>query len=167
MDVSPYAILVFLLGIVVYGWVRRVDNYDAFTRGAMDGLRVCVRVLPYMAAMLIAVNLLRASGLLDVLVHLLSPLSRAIGLPPEALPVAVIRPFSGSAALAILAETLTTYGPDSPIGWAACIIMGSSETLFYTASLYYGSVGIRQWRHTIPAGLVSSLAGVLMAGMLC
>ncbi|MDL2225924.1 spore maturation protein [Eubacteriales bacterium OttesenSCG-928-M02] len=167
VDISPYAILVFIGGIVLYGAGKRVDCYDAFTMGAKDGLGVCRKVLPYMAAMLVGVSMLRASGLLDVLVWALTPLARLLGLPPEALPICVVRPFSGSAALGVLAETLQTYGPDSTIARAACIIMGSSETLFYTASLYFGSVGIQQWRHTIPAGLVSSFVGMVMAGILC
>lgn len=167
MDISPYAIIVFMSGVILSAILRKVDCFSAFATGAKEGLKVCIRVLPTMAAMLVAVAVMRQSGLLDYIVKLLEPAALAIGVPAQALPLAVIRPFSGGAALAVLADILAAFGPDSPTGIAACIIMGSSETLFYTTALYFGSRGITKWRYTIPAALVSSVVGVLCAGWLC
>lgn len=166
IDISSYAIGLFAFSVVLYGAIKRTDCFGAFLDGANEGLRTCLRVLPTMAAMLIAIAIMRQSGLMDFLVGALTPIAKLIGLPEGALPVAVIRPFSGGAALGVLADTLATYGPDSDAGRAACIIMSSSETLFYAASLYFGSVGIKNWRHTIPAGLVASVVGVVSAALL-
>lgn len=166
VDISTYAIGVFMGGIVLFGVYKRTDCFGAFIDGAQQGIQTCIRILPTLAAMLIAIAAMRESGLMDFLVGALTPFAKALGLPEGAIPVAVIRPFSGGAALGVLADTLAYYGPDSPTGRAACIIMGSSETLIYAASLYYGSVGIGKWRHTIPAGLVASVVGVVMAALL-
>lgn len=163
---SPIAIMAYMAGVIGFAAVKKTDCFSSFASGAKQGISTTLRVMPYMAAMLVAISVMRASGLLDALIALFSPLAKAIGLPPEALPVAMIRPFSGSGALAALAETLYTYGADSRIGRAACIIMGSSETLFYLTSIYFGSVGIKKWRHTVPAGLIAWLAGVIMAAFL-
>lgn len=167
MNIAPYATVLFIAGVVVYATVKRTDSLGAFTQGAKQGLSTCVSILPNMAAMLIAVSMFRQSGLMDLLVQALKPAAVLIGLPPEALPIAVIRPLSGSAALAVLADTMAAYGADSAIGRAACIIMGSSETLFYTTTIYFGSVHIQKWRHTIAASLLSSLAGIICAAILC
>lgn len=166
-DFSTYAIGGFIALVIAHGLAKRVDCFGAFIDGAKQGMKVCVNILPTVAAMLIAIAAMRESGLLDFLVGAVTPFAKLIGLPEGAIPVAVIRPFSGGAAIGVLADTLAHYGPDSPTGRAACIIMGSSETLIYAASLYYGSVGIKKWRHTIPAGMVASLVGVIMAAVLC
>ena len=163
---SSAAVAILIGGTLFYASVKRVDSFAAFSQGAPKGLQTCLHVLPTLVAMLVAVSVLRASGVLDWLVRLCTPLAKYIGLPPEALPVAVVRPFSGSAALAVLAETLSTYGADTRIARAACILMGASDTLFYTAGLYFGSVGVQKWRYTIPVALGSSLVGIWMAAIL-
>lgn len=166
MSLSTFAIIIFISGVVLYGWVKRVDTFGAFVDGAKSGIHTCLRILPYVAAMMVALSMMRASGLLQLVVNIFTPAAKAIGLPPEVLPLAVMRPFSGSAALAVLADILTTYGADGEIGKAACIIMGSSETLFYTATVYYGSIGVTKWRHTVPVGLIASIVGIIMAVIL-
>ena len=158
---SNYAVWVFMLGIVLYGMAKKVDCVNACIQGAEKGFHAYLRVLPTMLCMLSAIAVARQSGLLDAITGLLVPLANCIHLPAEVLPLVILRPFSGGGALALLAELLTTYGPDGAIGRAACMIMGSSETLFYCATLYFGSVGVTKWRHTIPVSLCCSLVGVV------
>ncbi|MDR0898262.1 MAG: spore maturation protein [Oscillospiraceae bacterium] len=156
-----------LLGMLVIGVVRRVPVYDTFLEGAKDGLQTALRILPCLAAMLAAVALLTASGAMEALLAALSPILRALGIPEGTLPLLLMRPFSGSASLAVLEQTLAAYGADSPVGRAASTMMGSSETIFYTASLYLGAAGVRRARHAIPAALLAWLAGGLAAAWAC
>jgi spore maturation protein SpmA len=149
-----------MAAIVLAGFVRRVAVYDAFIAGAREGLGVAVTVLPFMIAILVAVGLLRASGALDALVSALAPVTGLVGFPAEALPMALIRPLSGSGALAVMTETMQHYGPDSFPGFLVCVINGSSETTFYVLALYLGSVGVRASRHTVLACLAGDLCGV-------
>jgi spore maturation protein B len=114
-----------------------------------------------------AVNIFSASGCFDYIGKALSPALSPIGIPPEILPLALMRPFSGSASIAILNAILTRYGPDSFVGRAASTLMGSSETLFYTTALYFGSVGIKKTRYTVPAGLISEAAGLIASVLFC
>ena len=163
---SAVAVVLFIAGTLVYGAARHIDCFDVFTQGAQQGLHTCKNILPTLVGMLMAISLLQASGLLDVMIRLLQPFAAFIGLPAEALPVAIVRPFSGSAAMAVLAQTLTQHGTDSVIGRAACILMGASETVFYTAGLYYGSVGVQKWKQTLPLCLMNWLCSMLFAAWL-
>lgn len=165
-SLSAYAVVLFIAGTLLYGAAKRIDCFDTFAQGAQQGMRTCLRILPTLVGMLMAISLLQASGLLDVLIRLLQPFAARIGLPAEALPVAIVRPFSGSAAMAVLAQTLTQYGADSAIGRAACILMGASETVFYTAGLYFGSVGVQKWKQTLPLCLTGWLLSMLFAAWL-
>ena len=143
-----------LLGFVgVYGAARRVDVYAALTKGAEEGLGVLLRVLPSLVALLTAVYMFRASGATDCLARLLAPLLAALGIPPETAPLLLVRPVSGSAALAVGGELMERFGADSYVGRVAAVMLGSSETTFYTAAVYYGAAGVRRTRYTIPAAL--------------
>ncbi len=153
--------------MLLSGIVRRVPVYDTFLAGAKSGLQTAVSILPCLAAMLLAVALLTSSGALDALLSLLSAPLRALGVPEGALPVLLIRPFSGSATLAVLERTLQTLGPDSPAGRAASTMTGSSETIFYTASLYLAAAGVRRARHALPAALLAWLVGGLASAWAC
>ena len=164
---SAYALPVFVCLIVINGLACRVDIYEAFIEGAADGLKTVVRVFPYMAAMLCAVSVMRASGVFAFIADVTAPVLGFIGLPAEALPIAIIRPFSGSAALSMLAELFSVCGADSYAGFYASVMMGSTETVFYTSALYYGSVGVTEYRHTIPAALTAGLAGITASGIIC
>jgi spore maturation protein SpmB len=146
--------------IALAGFSRRVPVYDAFIAGAREGLEIAVRILPFMIAILVAVGLFRASGALDALTGALAPATGWLGFPAEALPMALIRPLSGSGALAVMTDTMKQYGPDSFVGYLVCVINGSSETTFYVLALYLGSVGVRASRHTVLACLAADLAGV-------
>lgn len=153
--------------VVVYALIKRVNVYDAFVEGAKEGLPVLLRVLPYMAAMLIAIELLHASGLMTGLTRALDAPLSSIGMPSELLPMALLRPFSGSAAMAIVSDVFEKHGTDSVLGMTAATMMGSSETIFYTLALYFGSVGIQKTRFTLPVALLASLASVIASVWIC
>ena len=160
---SSWLLPALMAGIALTGFARRIPVYDAFIVGAREGLAIAVTVLPYLLAILVAVGLFRASGALDALVSAVAPVTGLVGFPAEALPMALIRPLSGSGALAVMTETMQHYGPDSFPGFLACVINGSSETTFYVLALYLGSVRVRASRHTVLACLAADLAGVAAA----
>lgn len=155
----PATMLVFL------GWgiVKKVKVYEVFVEGAKDGFNVAIRIIPYLVAMLAAIGIFRASGALELLVALLQPVTALIGMPPEALPMAFMRPLSGSGSLGIMTELMKTHGPDSLIGIMASTMYGSSETTFYVLAVYFGSVGVKNTRHAVPVGLIADGAGMLAA----
>jgi spore maturation protein B len=153
--------------VIVYAVIKRVDVYEAFVEGAIQALPLLYRVLPYMAAMLVVIQLLRVSGALDALVILIQKPLASVGMPPELLPMALLRPLSGSAAMAIVTDVFKNYGVDSMLGLMAATMMGSSETIFYTLALYFGSVGIQKTRFTLPVALVASLVSVIGSIVAC
>ena len=151
--------------LVFLGWgvVKKVKVYEVFVEGAKDGFNVAIRIIPYLVAMLAAIGIFRASGALELLVAVLQPVTALIGMPPEALPMAFMRPLSGSGSLGIMTELMKTHGPDSLVGIMASTMYGSSETTFYVLAVYFGSVGIKNTRHAVPVGLIADLAGMLAA----
>lgn len=160
---SDYLIPVLLAGAALYALCRRVDVFSALTTGAGEGLSVVLRILPPLVALLTAVYMLRASGALELLTELLTPVLTFLGIPPETVGLLLIRPVSGSGALAVSSDIMQTYGPDSTIGRTAAVMLGSTETTFYTVAVYYGAAGIRRTRHTIPAALAADITGFLAA----
>lgn len=144
---------------------RKENVYDAMICGAADGLRLLVNIIPALVVLLTAVHMLRASGALDALGQLLSPVFGTVGIPPELLPLMLVRPFSGSAALALGADLMKTYGVDSVIGKTAAVMLGSTETTFYTVSVYFGAAGIKRSRYVIPAALGADLMGFVGAAV--
>ena len=152
-----------IAGLVLFGWARGVRVYDSVIEGAKEGFDVALRIIPYLVAILVAVGMFRASGGLDILARMVSPITNRIGMPAEVLPVALVRPLSGSGALGIMTEIIKTYNPDSFIGYMASTLYGSSETTFYVIAVYFGAVGIKKTRHTIPACLTADLFGILAA----
>ncbi len=149
--------------LVMYGWTRGVRVYDSLVTGARQGFDVAVRIIPYLVAILVVVGMFRASGGIDLITMLVSPLTALIGLPAEALPMAILRPLTGSGAYAVMAEIMTAEGPDSVVGYMVSTFQGSTETTFYTLAVYYGAVGIRRTRHTVPACLLADTAGIIGA----
>jgi spore maturation protein SpmB len=148
------------------GWLRRVNVYDAFIDGAKEGFDVAVRLIPYLVAMLVAIGMLRASGVLDGIVGAMAWLAAAMGLNTDfvqAMPTALMKPLSGSGARAMMLETMNTYGVDSYPATLAAILQGSTETTFYVLAVYFGSVGIRHTRHAIPCALIADAAGISAA----
>lgn len=145
------------------GLYRRENIYDALSTGASQGLGLLKTIVPSLVILLCAIGMLRASGFLDLLGSWLQPLCRVLGLPSEVLPLMLVRPFSGSAALAVGAELMTQYGVDSQIGRTAAVMLGSSETTFYTITVYFGASGLKRTRYAIPAALIADLTGFLSA----
>lgn len=152
-----------LAGVALYGAFRRVDVYAGLVEGAGEGLRTLVKIFPALVGLLTAVYMLRASGALELAVQVLGPLMGRIGLPPELLGLMLVRPISGSAALGVGAELIGTYGPDSYLGRTAAVMLGSTETTFYTIAVYFGAVGINRTRYAVPAALCADLVGFLAA----
>jgi len=152
--------------ILFAGVWKRLPVYDVFVGGAKEGMGTGVRILPNLAAMLCAITLMQASGLMELLCSLCAPALRWLGLPGETAPLLIIRPLSGSGALAVVEQIMETCGPDSREGLIACTIMGSSETIFYTVCVYMSASERRDTGYAVPCALAGSLAGAWMAGML-
>jgi spore maturation protein B len=153
-------VLVLFLG---WGLFKKVKVYEVFVEGAKDGFNVAIRIIPYLVAMLAAIGIFRASGAMDVLVAVLAPVTTLIGMPPETLPMALMRPLSGSGSIGIMTELMKVHGPDSLIGILASTMYGSSETTFYVLAVYFGTVNIRNTRHAVPTGIIADVAGMLAA----
>ena len=159
MTVSSWLLPLLLAAVAVCGLGRRIDIYAALTRGAEEGLRTLLRIVPALVGLLTAVSMFRASGAMEQLTALLSPLLTLLGIPPETAPLLLIRPMSGSGALAVGTELMPRFGPDSYIGRVAAVMLGSTATTFYTIAVYFGSAGIHRSRHTVPAAQIADLAG--------
>jgi len=152
-----------IAGVALYASLRRVDVYSALVDGARSGLETLVRIVPALVALMAAVYMLRSSGALELAAQALAPLMDRVGLPPELLPLMLVRPISGSAALGVGSELIGTYGPDSELGRTAAVMLGSTETTFYTIAVYFGAVGITKTRYAVPAALCADLTGFLAA----
>lgn len=164
---SNWMFLMFIVGIPLYATFKKINVFDAFITGAKEGFNTSITIIPYLIAMMVAIGMLRASGFFDLINKALAPAMNWIGMPPEILPLALIRPFSGSASTGMMAELIHQYGGDSLIAKIAATIMGSTETTFYVIAVYFGSIGILRSRHAIPAGLLADLAGVIASVLVC
>ena len=166
MDLIPDLLVpCLMLTVSCIALAGKQDVYTLLITGAADGLHTVRTILPALMILLTAVQMLRSSGAMDLLIQLLTPLCRVLGIPPETAPLVVIRPISGSAALAVGSEILSEYGPDSVIGRTAAIMLGSTETTFYTISVYFGAANIKKTRHAIPAALIADLTGFCVASL--
>lgn len=152
-----------MLGIALWGLVRRVDLWNSLVDGAGEGLKVTLRVAPPLIALLTAVYMLRASGALELLGQVLGPALEAVGIPAETIGLILVRPVSGSAALGVGAELIETYGPDSLVGRTAAVMLGSTETTFYTVAVYFGAAKVAKTRYAVPAALCGDIAGFIAA----
>jgi spore maturation protein B len=166
-QISNWMFLLFIIGIPFYAAFKKINVFDAFIVGAKQGFETSVAIIPYLIAMMVAIGMLRASGFFALLNQLLAPLLSLIGMPPEVLPLALVRPFSGSASTGVMAELIHQYGGDSMIAKIAATMMGSTETTFYVIAVYFGSIGIRRTRHAIPVGLLADLSGVIASVLIC
>lgn len=165
--VSNWAIPTMIGLIVVIGFIQKVKVYEVFVDGAKEGFNVAVKIIPYLVAILVAIGMFRASGAMDMFVSLISPITDLINMPAETVPVAVMRPLSGSGSMGIATELINTHGASSMIGRIASVMFGSTDTTFYVIALYFGSVGIKKTRHAVVAGLLGDLAGLLAAVFFC
>jgi spore maturation protein SpmA len=164
---SDWVLTGLMVSILLVGMGRRVHVYEAFIPAAKEGFQIGVMIIPYLVAVLVAVGMFRASGALDAVTHALGPFTERIGFPAAALPMALIRPLSGSAALAVMTDTMHANGADSFVGYLVSMLNGSSETTFYVLSVYFGAVGVRAVRHTMAACLITDAAGVVIATVMC
>ena len=160
-----YLVPLILLGISLLALHRRENPYDILLQGASEGLSLLKSILPCLILLLTAVHMLRASGAVEALSRMAAPVFRIFGIPPETAMLVLIRPISGSAALAVGAELMAQYGVDSQIGRTVAVMLGSTETTFYTISVYFGAAGIRKTRYTLPAALFADLVGFCMASL--
>lgn len=159
--------LLFIVGIPLYGAWKKIPVFDSFVEGGKEGFAICISLLPYLVAMLVAIGMLRASGFFTLLSIWMGPVLAKIGMPTEILPLALIRPFSGSASTGLMADLMHQFGGNSIIAKMAGTVMGCTETTFYVVAVYFGSVNIRRTRHAIPAGLLADFTGVLASVWIC
>ncbi len=164
---SSYAVPVIFLGILSIGMYKDVKVYDVFIEGAKEGISTIVRIIPSLVGLMVAVGVFRASGALDLLIYAVNPVVRYLGIPTQTIPLALLRPVSGSASLALVSDILKANGPDSFVGRVASTMMGSTETIFYTLAVYFGAVGIKNIRYTLAAALFADLISVMASVWVC
>jgi spore maturation protein SpmA len=167
--ISPWILPALMVFFLVFGFMRRVRVYEVFVEGAKEGFQVAIRIIPYLVAILVAVGMFRASGGLGAVVSWIGAWTDKVGLPAEALPMAIMRPLSGSGAYGILASIINdpTIGPDSYTGYLVSTLQGSTETTFYVMAVYFGAVQVRRIRHTLAAALTADLFGLIFAILAC
>ena len=168
-SVAPWIIPGLIVGLLAFGISRKVKVYETFVEGAKDGFQVALRIIPYLVAILVAVGMFRASGAMDLVIGPLGLLTNPIGLPPDALPMALLRPLSGSGAYGVMVSIIENpaIGPDSYTGYLVSTLQGSTETTFYVLAVYFGAVQVRRVRHALAAGLTADVAGIAAAVVIC
>lgn len=162
-SLSDYLLPAIVVIIVLYGAFKGIDIFNEFIEGAKSGFKTVLNITPSLIALLLAVNMLKASGGLDTLCSLISPVANILGIPSEVIPLAILSPVSGSGAVGMYESLLKDFGPDSFIGRCASVMMGSTETTFYAITLYYGSVGIKKTRHTLPSALCADFTSFMLS----
>jgi spore maturation protein SpmA len=166
-ETGAWVIPMLILSLLGYGFFRKIKVYEAFVRGAKEGFQTGVMIIPYLVAILVSVGMLRASGGLTMVIDKLSVITEPLGIPSEILPMAMVRPLSGSGAFGLMAELTQTHGPDSYIGYMATTLQGSTDTTFYVLAVYFGAVGVSRTRHAVWAGLSADFAGFVAAVIVC
>jgi len=162
LETASYFVLPLLIvGIPLYGLKKRVLVYEEFVEGAKEGFEIAVTIIPYLVAILFAIAMFRASGAMQFLTDALRPVLGLIGVPAEVLPMAIVRPLTGSGSLGVLIDMIQRYGEDSLLVKMAATMYGSTETTFYVIAVYFGAVNIKKTRHAVPAGLLADAAGLL------
>jgi len=164
---SDFAIPAIFIVILVVAVLKKVKAYDLFVDGAKEGIETIIRIMPSLVGLLVAVGVFKASGALDILIYILRPLIDLLGMPPQVAPLALLRPISGSASFAFVTEIIKVFGPDTYEGRVAAIMMGSTETIFYTLAVYYGAVGIKNIRYTLVAALMADIISVIASLWAC
>ena len=165
--ISKYIMPVIILFIILFGLKRKKEVYQPFVKGASDGLKTLGEIMPSIVGIIVAVSMLKASGAIELLAKLLSPVLKIIGMPQEIIPLALLRPFSGSGSVSIVNDIIKTHGPDSYSGRIAAVMMGSTETTFYTVALYYGVAKVKNIRHTLHAALLADVCGIIGSIIVC
>lgn len=165
--VSSLAMPSIILIIVVYGIVEKIKIFDVFLEGAKDGIEIVISIFPTLIGLFVAIGALRSSGILDFIISIVSPILNKISFPTEIMPLALIRPISGSSAIAVATDIMKNYGVDSKFGLMAAVIMGSTETTFYTIAVYTASVGIKKTRFVLVASLIADFVGIFVSVLVC
>lgn len=160
---STFLIPVVILLILSIGYWKNVNVFEAFIEGATEGIEITIKIAPYLIAIFIAIDLMNCSGMLNILIGYLRPVTNLIHFPPEVLPLILIKPFSGSGYTVVLADILRQYGTESFIGKFASILAGSTETIFYVLTVYFGVVGVKNLRHAFVAAITTEIAAVFIA----
>ena len=160
---SAYLLPAIIMLFILSGIFKNVNIFDEFIKGAEEGLKTQLKIVPSIVALVLAVEMFEASGALDVITWGLQPLANAINMPAEVVPMMILRPISGGGAIALLNKTLQTYGPISKIGLVSSVMCGSSETTFYTIAVYYGACGVKKTRHTVIAALAADAAAAILS----
>lgn len=166
-NASILAIPFILVIILIYASFKRVKVYESFVEGAKEGFEVGVRIIPYLVAILVAIGMFTASGAIELISSVLAPALNLIGMPIETLPLAIIRPLSGSGSFALMAQIVESQPLNSFTGWLAATMTGSTETTFYVLAVYFGSVGIYKARHAVIAGLLADVSGIIASLFIC
>ena len=166
-NISIYAVPVLFILILFAGLYKNIKVYEVFIDSAKEGIYTILRIMPSLIGLMVAIGVFRASGALDYIIALINPISSRLGIPSEALPLAILRPISGSASLALVSDIIKTNGPDSFIGRVVSTMMGSTETIFYTIAVYFGAVGIKNIKYTLIAALIADLVSVFASVWIC
>lgn len=167
MGISIYILPGLIVFILTFGMLRGVKVYETFVDGAKEGFITVYKIAPYLLTMLFAIDMFRKSGGMDNLIYILRPIAHVLKIPEGVLPMIIIKPLSGSGALGVMTDTMKTYGVDSIEGKIAAVMMGSTETIFYTLSVYFGACQIKKIRHSLPAALIAHFVGCLAAVYIC
>lgn len=161
--ISAWILPILIVVILLYGTFKKVPTYESFVEGGKEGISISLSIIPYLVGMLAAIAIFRASGAMDALVGLIQPLITVLGVPSEIVPLAIIRPISGNAALGMTSDLIATYGADSLIGRLAATIQGSADTTFYVLTVYFGAVGVKKMGDALKVGLLADLVGFIAA----
>ncbi len=153
--------------VLIHATFNRIPTYEFFVEGGKDGFQIAISIIPYLVGMLVSIGVFRASGAMDAFIHLLQPALTWVGIPPEIVPQALIRPISGNGALGMMTDTLKNYGPDSFLGRLASTLQGSTDTTFYIITVYFGAVGIRKIGDSMKVGLLADLTGAVASIIIC
>ncbi|MBP1949520.1 spore maturation protein [Virgibacillus litoralis] len=160
-SISTWLIPCFILIVLSVATWKRVPTYEMFVEGGKDGVKMAFSLLPFLVGMIVSISILRSSGALEAFINLISPILVMIGIPPEIIPLALVRPISGTAALGMTTELISTHGPDSFIGRLASTMQGSTDTTLYILTVYFGAVGIRKMGYALKVGLLADLVGII------
>lgn len=164
---SAYIVPIMILFILVFAIFKKVKVFEEFVEGASDGFKSVIKIAPFLLTMLFAIDIFRSSGALTFILSFISPIGALFGIPEGVLPMIIIKPLSGSASLGVMTDIMNTYGVDSIEGKIASVLMGSTETIFYTLSIYFGALGIKKIRHSLSAALIAHIGGSIAAVYIC
>lgn len=165
--ISLWALPFIIVSILTLGIIKKIPVYEVFTEGAKDGFKVAVNIIPYLVAIIVAISMLRASGAIEMLAHMLSSILTRFNIPADVLPVIFVRPLSGSAALGLFSDIATNLGPNAYATKLSAVMVGSSETTFYVLAVYFGSVGITKFRYALWVGLLADIIAAIMSIIVC